>query len=420
MTTADADPRTAAPVPDWYPDPMGRHQHRYWDGAAWTQNVADEGVASIEPLETTLTPAVAAQPAYAPVAAVPVVSTMPPAALADGTTTAPRRKWIPIVVAAAVIAVALIAVVGRSMQVAEAKSRATAAIAAAENSLAAASNDAEPGTDEFKAVDTAKDALVQAKAYVAAGSWLNAGAYDDAQKSAVKAASGAGAVVKLVDSRLASARQLQTDSQFDEAAQALLAFAKTYPHSDDASAALSEADAAILSQVDGTDPATDLDTITGYLASYPDGYTPTALQDRGHDLLVQHAESAASDLETAYHADSAWANALLGKGRASGATANNFDSQPSFPSATELRHAANVAVQLEQPDSMGTVFSALASAADAAAGCAKVAAHPSSGWKVKGGARSASWSRNQVISVRSKARAMKQKLDVANAALAGL
>jgi hypothetical protein len=30
----------------WYADPSGRHQYRYWDGAAWTASVADEGVES--------------------------------------------------------------------------------------------------------------------------------------------------------------------------------------------------------------------------------------------------------------------------------------------------------------------------------------------------------------------------------------
>jgi hypothetical protein len=27
----------------WYPDPLGRHQHRYFDGARWTSHVADSG-----------------------------------------------------------------------------------------------------------------------------------------------------------------------------------------------------------------------------------------------------------------------------------------------------------------------------------------------------------------------------------------
>lgn len=32
----------------WYPDPSGRHQHRYWDGWAWSQAVSDNGVMSVD------------------------------------------------------------------------------------------------------------------------------------------------------------------------------------------------------------------------------------------------------------------------------------------------------------------------------------------------------------------------------------
>lgn len=35
---------------DWHPDPSGRHQHRYWDGASWTDHVADNGRQSTDPL----------------------------------------------------------------------------------------------------------------------------------------------------------------------------------------------------------------------------------------------------------------------------------------------------------------------------------------------------------------------------------
>lgn len=34
----------------WHPDPSGRHQLRYWDGAAWTDSVSDNGVQSSEPM----------------------------------------------------------------------------------------------------------------------------------------------------------------------------------------------------------------------------------------------------------------------------------------------------------------------------------------------------------------------------------
>jgi hypothetical protein len=38
--------------PDWYPDPTGRHQLRYWGGAAWTDSVADNGNQSTDPMPT--------------------------------------------------------------------------------------------------------------------------------------------------------------------------------------------------------------------------------------------------------------------------------------------------------------------------------------------------------------------------------
>ncbi len=38
-----------SPPPDWYPDPAGRHEVRYWDGERWTEHVASHGVTSIDP-----------------------------------------------------------------------------------------------------------------------------------------------------------------------------------------------------------------------------------------------------------------------------------------------------------------------------------------------------------------------------------
>lgn len=36
--------------PDWYEDPLGRHQFRYWDGESWTEQVADDGQQSVDPI----------------------------------------------------------------------------------------------------------------------------------------------------------------------------------------------------------------------------------------------------------------------------------------------------------------------------------------------------------------------------------
>jgi hypothetical protein len=43
-------PPPPMPPAAWVADPTGRHEHRYWNGAAWTEHVADRGVASIDPM----------------------------------------------------------------------------------------------------------------------------------------------------------------------------------------------------------------------------------------------------------------------------------------------------------------------------------------------------------------------------------
>ena len=44
------DSQSGVPA-DWYGDPTGRHQYRYWDGAGWTDHVADDGKASVDQLD---------------------------------------------------------------------------------------------------------------------------------------------------------------------------------------------------------------------------------------------------------------------------------------------------------------------------------------------------------------------------------
>jgi len=37
----------------WHADPLGRFQHRYWDGSKWTDHVSTGGIASLDPLQPT-------------------------------------------------------------------------------------------------------------------------------------------------------------------------------------------------------------------------------------------------------------------------------------------------------------------------------------------------------------------------------
>jgi uncharacterized RDD family membrane protein YckC len=58
---------------EWHPDPTGRHQYRYWDGARWTDHVADGGVSGFDPLVAP------AAEATATAAGAPIASGPPPA-----------------------------------------------------------------------------------------------------------------------------------------------------------------------------------------------------------------------------------------------------------------------------------------------------------------------------------------------------
>ena len=46
-------PESVSYAADWYPDPMGRFDHRFWDGARWTDQVSRSGRESHDPLEET-------------------------------------------------------------------------------------------------------------------------------------------------------------------------------------------------------------------------------------------------------------------------------------------------------------------------------------------------------------------------------
>lgn len=43
----------ATTAPSWYADPTSRHELRYWDGQAWTDQVTDQGRQGLDPIETS-------------------------------------------------------------------------------------------------------------------------------------------------------------------------------------------------------------------------------------------------------------------------------------------------------------------------------------------------------------------------------
>ena len=46
-----------SPAPNWYPDPSGKHEQRYWDGAKWTDRVMNGGTEGVDATAGTHVPA---------------------------------------------------------------------------------------------------------------------------------------------------------------------------------------------------------------------------------------------------------------------------------------------------------------------------------------------------------------------------
>ncbi|MGA0270730.1 MAG: DUF2510 domain-containing protein, partial [Ilumatobacteraceae bacterium] len=40
----------------WYPDPLGRYDHRWFNGTSWTADVSTDGVRQVDPLGITSPP----------------------------------------------------------------------------------------------------------------------------------------------------------------------------------------------------------------------------------------------------------------------------------------------------------------------------------------------------------------------------
>src|SRR5438045_3227866 len=108
----------------WQPDPTGRHQYRWWDGAGWTESVADDGRTSTDPVgpsaSTSASPptvvgATAGSPFGAPAGSplgapgpVPAAHSLPDYSTPTVKKSGGAGKWIAI----AVVAVLALGVVG--------------------------------------------------------------------------------------------------------------------------------------------------------------------------------------------------------------------------------------------------------------------------------------------------------------------
>jgi Protein of unknown function (DUF2510) len=84
---------------DWYPDPTGRYEHRFFNGRAWTADVSRGGVRTIDPLGVT------------PAPSTPVRDGRATAALVLGVL-AVTLAWVPLLFVAGVACAAVAIVLG--------------------------------------------------------------------------------------------------------------------------------------------------------------------------------------------------------------------------------------------------------------------------------------------------------------------
>jgi hypothetical protein len=52
---ARLESQSGAPA-GWHPDPVGRHEHRYWDGSVWTDHISDGGTQGLDPIGASTRP----------------------------------------------------------------------------------------------------------------------------------------------------------------------------------------------------------------------------------------------------------------------------------------------------------------------------------------------------------------------------
>ena len=84
----------------WYPDPRGRHEHRYFDGTTWTDHVADDGRGAMDPVNAPSPPsgppvAPSADAPPPPPGASPTSIGFPPSATGPPPTTERAPGWYP-------------------------------------------------------------------------------------------------------------------------------------------------------------------------------------------------------------------------------------------------------------------------------------------------------------------------------------
>ena len=383
----DSQSAGGLPAAGWYPDPVDRHELRYWDGATWTGNVADLGQASVDPLEPQL--ARSATP-------VPVT----PA----GEKPAPRSTKKLVIFGAVLLLLVVVGVGGwtvlsRSLA---AKDAAASSIATARAAIAAADPAVEPGSQELTESQTSKSDLDEAASLYARGSLVDAGPYRDAKVRADQARAVAQGIADRVSALAAEASAASPE----DAIGLYFALEQKYPRTQQGRDAIANAATALLGNLQGSD-LDDLNAVSGFCSRCP-GDVPSTVYDAAATSITSIANASIDQQASVVSSNKSWVAKIRGKG------ANFTISSTTAADTSELTHIIGVL-----PGVHGTDFRAavtlLRDCSKLGEQCGKVARSP-----VKKSSTVAYFTRSQVNTISRLSSQMAAKLSKARGLLKNL
>ena len=345
METEDAG---GLPAADWYPDPAGRHELRYWDGLAWTGKVSDRGQPAVDPIE--------APPSQSTVA-MPVA----PAArkrLSGGT------KRLVALGAVVLILVALGAwgypVVTASLA---AKDAATSSIAAARAAVTAADVAVEPGTQELTESQKSRSEIDEATSLLGQGSLIDAGPY----RSAMAKAEDARVIAQGITARVESATAEAAAASPEDAIDLYFALATKYPRTQQGQDAVANAATTLLGNLVGSD-LDNLDAIKDFCDKSP-GEVPSTVYDAAATSIKSIASASVDQQASIVTSNKSWVKKIRGKG------VNFTISSTTAADTSELNHILEVLPVVQGAD-FSAVVTLLRDCSKLGQSCGKIANAP--------------------------------------------
>jgi hypothetical protein len=410
----DSESVSRLPGADWYPDPIGRHELRYWDGAAWSDNVADGGRTSVDPVEAPPAPpvnrlveneALNHQVDNGNPAALPVPST----ARVPDTSAEPRhaRRGTKTFVILGLVLLLVVALgsEGYSMvsKSSAAKDAAASSIAAARKAIAEADLAVEPGSQELTESQKSKSALNQATALYAEGSVFQPGRYGDAKAKAAQARKIALGIIDRVAAMAADA----SNASADDAVALYFALYQKYPRTPQGKDAIASAAGVLLDSLGSGSAVDNLDSIDAFCTDCP-GDVPTTVFDAAATSIRSIGSDSLDSQSSMVSSNKSWVKKLRGKGASftiSGTTAAD---------TSQLTHVIGIL-----PTVQGAPFRAamtlLRDCSKMGERCSKIARSP-----VRKSGRSSYFSVGQVNQIATLSKQMGAKLAKARALLKNL